>query len=345
MLQKKLKEYYRIVTYNIKKAYILILLTLSLTPVFISCSPQAPQTNIDTNYIELIPFNEAYSGTLINYTIGYYYENIGMDYYIGHALIYQKLNYADYVSGDFMGGELVRCGGAKLYKLIDSVMVYQNYNVLNTVESEFVLQLNGFVGGYHGNEFMSKVYFVVDNKIINNDGSVSTFGAISLKPCRSFRFQQKSQLYHGSSHTVIANRSKVNVFKEGGYEVETKIIWIVKANLWAYTSLFSISKDTHNQVISDMSEIYSPIGNNEFLIKNDCYVRKLFYLGGEKGIAIQVTNDINGDLDKTAFVKLWDRSSDTKYYRQTVNFNTEIGEVFETKSKITISGENCISPK
>ena len=288
-------------------------------------------------FYSLTPYTGTYAGTLVTHDIAEIYNHLGNGYYTQHLLQYQKLEYADYVSGDFEGGQVVRYAGAKLFKYVDGLMVDQSLLLIGTVESEFVVENTGWSGGYHGNEDLSKVYFIVNGEIINPLGTVSEFGAIKIMECDSFSYIQKSDLKKRSDKSIMANRSKLNSFVNGGYIVTTKLKWKqILTAIWAYAGLVAFRKNIGDRVISDTATIYTPIGNSLYLIDNALDVNKLLYSHSTNDVSGTVKNIISGVKNDTAFVRLWDRVSDTKYYRQTADFTTAVDELFETTTTVEI---------
>lgn len=285
------------------------------------------------NYVSLFPYNGTYAGSKVTHTICMYYEHLGGGKYVGHTLYYNFMEYADVTTtGDFEGGEVVRYAGSKLYQLSEGVMTVLSTTFITSAESEFVMSTQGWVGGFHGHENLDKVFFLIDGVPYNEDGGI-VFPQADLIPCKSFEYVQKSKLKNYTDLTDLAQRNKRTVFKNGGYTTHTRLEALQAFTALIYTGIVCVGK-YFEKVTTDNGDTFTPLGSTQFLI-DERMTRTVVYGGSD--YHCQVTNEIKGLSDETATVMLWDRASDTKYYRKLANYSLAIGETLETTTTIEIT--------
>ncbi|KAF5044702.1 hypothetical protein DSECCO2_489010 [anaerobic digester metagenome] len=290
-------------------------------------------------FVSLMPFTGTYSGTMISHDIAYIYEHLKGSQYVRHTLRYEKLEYADYLSGDFHGGEVVRYAGARLftYDVETKVMTDAGKDLIIHLESEFVMSTGGWSGGYHGNEFMSNVFFVIDGKVHNTDGLVSGFTAITMKEAFSFDYIMASAMNEDTEKTLFCDRTKNVSFVDGGYHVKTKLINIRQAKTTQfYTGISCIGKNLGSVVVSEDAGVYVPNGGDDFLFQ-DKKIKTVYYSSAVNDLSAIVESRIKNQADDdAAVVKLWDRATDTKYYRE-IYRATVVGEDIEFETKVVVS--------
>lgn len=287
------------------------------------------------NFVQLFPYTTAYNGTLITHTVAMYYEKLSNGMYIGHRLYYNKFAYEDVTeTGFFEGGEVVRYAGANLYtyNAESNVMTGAGQEFITTAESEFVMSSGGWIGGYHGHENLTKVYFLVDGIPYNANGNMD-FPASGLIPCKQFSYVQKSIFKHYSNLSDLCERNKLTEFKNGGYVTQTRFKALQSFSAMAYAGIVCMGK-IFNKVTTDNGDIFTPTGTTNFLI-DEKMTRSVIYAGSN--YSGRITNEIKGDLDAQGYVLLWDRASDTKYYRQLKTVDFVVGDIFESKTTVTIT--------
>lgn len=288
--------------------------------------------------VELIPYTADYANVLIDVVIARVYERVEGDIYMMHLLRYNKLAYADYVSGDFVGGEVVRYAGTGLYQydINSNVFNATSVQLVTTNESEFVMSPGGWAGGYHGNEFLQSVYFLIDGKAYNTNGTVNFTAPPSLIKCGSFAYVQKSVINKATvDHTPLCNRVK-HFTAKNGYKVRTKFKNIAAmSNVLMYPGISCIGK-YFTSVTLDSGNYALPVGGNAFIINNDAMARKATYGGAAYQITANCTI-FKSSYDDLADVLIWDRATDTKYYRRISSMNLVIGETFESETEVVLT--------
>jgi hypothetical protein len=286
-------------------------------------------------FIELFPVTENYNGVLFQKTVANIYEKLSGNKYVKHSLRYEKLDYSDFVSGDFLGGEVVRYFGAILSNYDEENNSFTDTSTvfIRTLESEFVLSAGGWSGGYHGNEDMESCFFMIDGKPYN-DGTM-IFEPLGLTPCNSFNYIFKSKLILHSDKSDICDRLKVCEFKDGGYNVRTKLKGLSSVNALMYPGICCVDK-MFNNIISDTSNKYTYVSDNNYLVDGDKFSRTYYYSNNDYSLNIsaKIINDEN--IDKNAEVLIWDRPSDTKYYRRVSSYNFEINKTIEFEQFVSI---------
>lgn len=285
-------------------------------------------------FVQLFPYTAPYAGVKISHEVAHIYENINKNVYARHILLYEKLDYADYISGDFLGGEVVRYAGCKLfsYDVATGIFTDMAKTMIIIPESEFVMSSGGWIGGYHGYENLSAVNFIINNKTYNTNGNLN-FTATGLISCNSFSYSMVSVMKLPDK-TNYADRIKISDFINGGYSVRSRFKMLKTDTFMAYMGIVCVSK-YFTQVSSDTSKTVVPTASNLFPIDNDTMSRELMYSSAD--YMVTVSNKVSESLlDNKCLIRLWDRSSDTKYYRQLPSYTPALGEYFETTTVVKL---------
>lgn len=227
---------------------------------------------------------------------------------------------------------------ALFYKFENGVMQPTGKTALGIGESEFVLKTNStkvdFTGGYHGDELVTDIKFLVDGL------PVSVVANISLTACNQFEYIEKSTMHETADangviagHPEIADHIKHTVIKSGGYKTHNKGVWNYSGLMTIiYHGISCIHKDVATTVFSDdtyTDQAMTGSTNNYFnaigarLYKGRNEVNGL----AVEAAAYQVTP---GDKDVLSEFFVHDRSTDSKYYRKTPAGNVAIGEKHES---------------
>lgn len=292
-------------------------------------------------YVTLTPVTTPYTGTLISQEVGKVYERMKDNFYIGYSILYQRLDYADYASGDFHGGKIVRFAGARLYTYDLSTGVFTDMNkvLIITPESEWVMNSGGWTGGYHGNEDYSKVHFIIDNKVYNPTGDVD-FTPSGVIACKSFEYTQQSNLKLDVVDPItglkisIGNRKKRVSFSKG-YKVNSKFTPVLAGkSMSMYAGICCVGK-YFTQVTSDSGTSFTPVGNEQFTIDNDYFGRKIYYNSPDVRLTF-AASILEWSKEKGCFIRCWDRSSDTKSYFFLPSYTTVVGDWIESEMLIKI---------
>lgn len=285
-------------------------------------------------FVQLFPYTAPYSGTKISHEVAHVYERLNGNVYARHLLLYERLDYADFVSGDFLGGEVVRYAGCKLfsYNLDTNTFTDLAKTFIIIPESEFVMNSSAWIGGYHGYENLSAVNFIINNKTYNVSGNLN-FTATGLISCKSFSYSVVSKMKL-SDKSDYADRVKINDFINGGYQTRSRFKMLKANPFMAYMGIVCVGK-YFTQVTSDTSKVVVPSASTLFPIDEDYMSRELLYSSSD--YQLSVINRVSESLlDNLCMIRLWDRASDTKFYRQIPNYTPAIGEVFETITEVRI---------
>ncbi len=285
-------------------------------------------------FVQLFPYTTPYTGTKISHEVAHIYERLNGNVYARHLLLYERLDYTDYVSGDFLGGEVVRYAGCKLfvYNLDTNTFTDISKTFIIIPESEFVMNSSAWIGGYHGYENLSAVNFIINNKTYNVSGNLN-FTATGLISCKSFSYSVVSKMKL-SDKSDYADRIKINDFINGGYQTRSRFKMLKANPFMAYMGIVCVAK-YFTQVTSDTSKVVVPSASTLFPIDNDYMSRELLYSSSDYQLSV-INRVSESSLDNLCMVRLWDRASDTKYYRQIPNYTPAIGEIFETTTEVKI---------
>jgi hypothetical protein len=295
-------------------------------------------TEQDSNpnyFVQLTPITATYSGTLINTSVAKIYEKLSGNYYAKHTLVYQRLDYSDFVSGDFSGGKVVRYAGCVLSTYDPNNSTFADSTTfITTLESEFVLNTGYWSGGYHGNEDFTNVFFMINERPYNSNGQMD-FPALPLTACNSFSYIMSSKLKLHSDKSELCERLKIVDFVNGGYKVRTKLKGLQSSTALLYSGICCVAKH-FDKIISDKGYSYNATGSDTYLINGDNMVRELIYSSTSYSLKISSTIIQDENNDKLGSVLLWDRANDTKYYRRLSSYPITIGGTLEFEQTVSI---------
>lgn len=279
----------------------------------------------------------------------------GKERFVVYTGIKGSDNFIGFVIGrDYDMSELVyvdyfRIINANTYKLVSGAMVSQSQIALATGESEFVYRTSGkvdFTGGYHGDETVISCDFIVDGSIL----PLAT--AVSLKKINSFEYREKSYTHQSAAtgnivdpnHTIELEHSKVTSFKNGSYTTKNGLY-----RRSSETSGLPIQLLYH--AISCIGKPYSMEVSNEFLDKATMTGGNLFFLerigareylgkNTSTGFSSLATSKLilPSTKDEICKMSVWDRPSDTKYYREIRDITIDVGQALY--SEMTVEFKN-----
>jgi hypothetical protein len=152
-------------------------------------------------------------------------------------------------TSDLVYSNQYRLQKASVFKFKDSLMVKTDLTVLTGGESEFTYKTPGkldYTGGWHGDEQLTEINFIADNKVVDLNES------FKLLPFNSFKYVQKSTIHETASvsqgvnnnHPIEAIHLKTTSFGENGYKTINTIEWQKNLDLVEiYGSLVCLSRD------------------------------------------------------------------------------------------------------
>lgn len=268
------------------------------------------------------------------------YSRMGStDFYVGFEIRHQ-INAADTIFLDYW-----RLYDAWVYKYQDGGMLITPHRALTAGENECVYRTPNsldFTGGFHGNEktIPGKVWFYADGI------EVSTAGAIDLTPCNEFQYREQSNMHEAPTsggvvnpaHPVQAIHDKITTIKEAGYKTFNRLSWQESLTIQLYYHGIScIGKAFSEKVMNEFLTEATMVGGNARFLEV-VGARDYYGTNAANLLSVQVTSKLikPADLDTQCEMFVWDRSADSKYYRQLPDDETVVnGDVYE--SEMTVS--------
>lgn len=186
-----------------------------------------------------------------------------------------------------------------------------------------------FVGGTHGNEKQLQVNLYVDGQL------KSLTSAFSLLPCKTAWYIQKSTMHEPPTaggivavgHPIDAYHYKKTTFDKNGYVTENTMDWVrvVNLSLW-YIGIVCVGRKMADYCYNEKFEQQTMVSSNGFYFEDIGQKKVEYYSLTNKNGCTVFTDFISDNIaDKLCGIKVWDRSSDAKYYRYTPAYNTVIG--------------------
>lgn len=243
-----------------------------------------------------------------------------------------------------------------VYQYDGKDFIYLNKKLLYGNENEFALQFDGkadFTGGVHGDERIdvspeSFAKFFIDGVEITEEELQSDF----TKECAEFYLLQRSTLHDTSvdgetvieGHPIIATHYKKTVISECGYKTTNKVIFDFTAvgeeerniKIW-FSGLCCIANDCSQYVYG---EDYSIITTDDS--------GQSYNLGNVLGSAVEMWSNISKlrclvkskvitEDDSKCNITIWDRDTDTKYYRYAPTRTVKTNDVFKSEMDVRYS--------
>jgi len=252
----------------------------------------------------------------------------------------------DYDMSEMVYTDQYRIGIAKEYIFSGGVMNLASSDlVIVEGESEcvyFEIGSTDHTGGVHGDEILSQVTFYVDGIPLTTDDLSENF---SLKPCQKFEYIQISTTHKTSTdgvnpvegHPSEATHHKRTTFSNSGYQTFNRLIWLgaFDINYW-YHGICCVGKiqasvgfdESFQQITfsgsTDMTDL--ALGN-----------REMNYYDATNKLSAKVTSTLlkNAATDPSCQMFVWDRATDSKYYRQTPETTTSENETWESIMTVT----------
>jgi hypothetical protein len=249
-------------------------------------------------------------------------------------------------TSDLIFSNQYRLKGCEIYKLVGSQMVSTGLTALTKGENEFVYKTPNkvdFTGGYHGDEQLIEVNFLIDNEEIELRNN------FELMPCKEFVYIQKSSMHESSSkvdginynHPVEAIHIKKTCFNNNGYTTSNTIKWQKDLELQTvFGSLVCIDRDFGGYGKSQsMDTIKFNLDGKKKLRSNDKSIT-LWNTRNKTKVNISSDFSINNDL---SYQWIWDHKVYNKYYRDIGKVKAKKGDewLFITKVKFELN-ENTI---
>jgi hypothetical protein len=235
---------------------------------------------------------------------------------------------------------------AEIYKFNDTIMLKQGLIALTNGENEFVYKTPNkvdFTGGYHGDEQLIDIDFIMDDKSIDLEKS------FHLLPFESFKYVQKSTMHESSSkskginknHPIEAIHIKTTCFEDNGYKTVNIIQWQKNIELdKVYGSLVCLSRDFGGYGKSKSTDtIKLNLDGKQKLRSNDTNIT-LWNAQNKTKASITSKFSIKNN---SSYQWIWDHRVYNKYYRDVGKTNAYKDDewVFETKVKFKLT-ENTI---
>ena len=207
------------------------------------------------------------------------------------------------------------------------------FNTIYGAENEMTIMFSadnwngGYSGGSHGGERIDGdnscgIYFFSDGKLIKDSDMKNDF----IIECKTFRYIQISTLHKNDENkTIRAHHIKRNTFKDCCSMLENTLKLDIDDTVSQYhAGMACISKDVGKYAILPSYVITGELTGTNNLIYSDDYQSAL----------VEMWNPVNnvkaivegrftegfafGDkLPSSGNFSIWDRSTDTKYYRRT----------------------------
>jgi len=216
-------------------------------------------------------------------------------------------------------------------------------HILDTGENEWACAMTAFrgfeshVGGYHGGERIDLdtencfVRFLADGKLLNITSETEDF----TLECNTFQYIQKAALYMVNTNTqpyeVIADHpkyayhTKIVNFENCGYNVENIFEMIPNLTLpysvvsTQYYSLLScIGKGCATSVLIPNSILEEGLsGSTNFINSDNTKNSRAVFWNTTTNLGAEAESELIQGIDDTTVdvFKIWDRATDSKYYR------------------------------
>lgn len=240
-----------------------------------------------------------------------------------------------------------------LYKYVNGGFVSQNTKLLYGNENEFTLKFKNkidFTGGVHGDERIdvldsSYAKFFIDGIEITEEELSSNF----TKVCDSFYLLQRSTLHDTSEvdgsyvegHPIVAEHFKKTEISNCGYKTFNKVIFDFTSTseeqrqieTW-FAGLCCVANDCSNRFYGDTFEIIQSADDNKSHSLGKTITSDVNFLGGEKKVSCHVRSKVLTENDNDCTLSIWDRDTDTKYYRYAPTRIVKSGDVFASEMEV-----------
>lgn len=257
------------------------------------------------------------------------YQNIGSNRYIGLNL--------DHVVNQNIRADLWRIRDSYIYSLIDGTMSNTGIKAMHSSENEYVFAVSGepdSTGGYHGDEKLTSIDFLVDGVKIN-----TPIANIPLTACSTFTYNQISNTFLPSSvaETNIATHRKSTSFLHGGYKTYNRLDFVTTLNVTSsYGGLCCISPEVGRFAFSKQLNIVrgdTTLPEKDILLESGINDRvgEINYYNVDNSVSakcesewllvIKGGQDVTTEYWKLAQIRLWDRVTDLKYYHRNIRSN------------------------
>ena len=237
---------------------------------------------------------------------------------------------------------------ADLFKLVDGIMIDQEINLLTTGDSECVFQENGksdATGGFHGDETYDTVFFYIDGKKITDLAT-----DFDLVGCDNFRYEQVSEIIETDNETDTprCTHKKITTFSDAGYTTKNGLTWLsvpATISIW-YSGISCVALAQTAEYNSEFLNYYTFSGANNATL-NEARSRKVYYRGnvlpnhgyaiaavaeGKVTYATESLTEVTEAYDLGAKNIVYeDATTRAKYYREVLNKNPIIGDVWESE--------------
>nr|WP_067054068.1 hypothetical protein [Mucilaginibacter sp. L294] len=266
-------------------------------------------------------------------------SNHYVGYLLGHLYDMADLIYMDLWR--VYGGSEYVFNGATMTPTGDLVVIAgENECVYNQVQRVGIdpYAKDDFTGGYHGDEVAQSVQLFINNIPVTDLATPFT-----LRPCELFYYLQASTMHECANvisgtptyvpgHPVQANHLKRTEFRSGGYKTTNTLTFQQAFQLYWLHGIFCMGK---MQATNGYDELYNTAaftGSNSHFLQN-VGTRDIHYYNTVKGFTSEISSTLllpsNQDAACSLFV--WDRTNDSKYYRQTPTLIVAVGDIWKSE--------------
>lgn len=257
--------------------------------------------------------------------------------------------------GDGANSDHFRLTEGHFYAFNGEVMSPLGIALIVLGESESAVWKNGSLptGGFHGNELLTQVNFFINGVDI---GNISTLQAFELRPCKSFKYMQVSNIYQAlEGVTIIFKRIKETVCSKGMFITESLYTPPADIDFSLYGSLVCIAPACSQFAQNDMGEIRTmshASGNGESHYLEVYGGERMRYWSTVNGISIDVSGrilrhrkrvsgnnyeDAADSLNASARVTTKDNQRYGKYYRVNTNVNLKADDFIKCRTEVHVS--------
>ena len=269
----------------------------------------------------------------------------------GNSNIYHMLELSHIIDNDEMVYlDIWRLNGdGGVFRYDGQTMTPLNVKLLLGVENEFTIRFENksdYTGGYHGDERIdtdgSFAKFFIDGQLLTSAEMAKSF----KKECESFYMLSSATLHDTSvdginaivGHPIVGRHIKRTIIDNCGFHCENRVDFDF-SNVgeserqiadW-FSGLVCVAKDcaiksyAQDYVIRDTSK-----GDNEQISINNAIGGKV-NMWGNKKLSCAIDSKVLTEDDKDCKILLWDRPTDTKYYRRPSLRKVKTGDVFMTE--------------
>lgn len=227
----------------------------------------------------------------------------------------------------------------KEWRLVDGGCYYWDgtsfvklFSTIYNAENEMAMMFSagnyngGYTGGSHGGEKIDTnancfAKFFADGKLLTDNDLLQSFSM----DCDEFSYIQVSTLHDSdSNNSVRAYHTKVNHFSDCGFHLENTIKFTGSNTVYQFhAGLFCVAKDSATNTFVP-TKLLQTLSGGDTIYRADGYnSTEIIFYNPTNNVKVSVTGRFLegftfGDaLPSSGLFGVWDRSTDSKYYRRT----------------------------